>query len=496
MTTVAPARSWAGRVTPFHLAVGAVIALAVLPKLPFLTHPIGGMDESLLLVFPEQIADGRVPNRDYFTVYGPGNSTLLAALFAVTGPSLLVVRLVGLAYQVAIVAGVMALVRGFGHGRPATVLAGALSALLLIGPNLLASSWMGGLALTVWSLVLLRRGTHGTALWAGVLAGLSLWWRLEFVALQAAALPQLWRRPAWRRYAVGFTLGVVPTLVHLVRAGRETYSNVVVERLGLNAQLAPELLGGDVIALLVALLAAVLFSASLAVTARTRDTVSVALLSVAMLPQALQRVDHHHVIVVACVAVPLAVAWLVGRLRPGYSSRQAGVGAWWGTGGVLLLAGALTAAFVVAAPPSVRVENAGRSVYLGPGAPPLDDVIATVERHVSPGSRVFMGAQDMSVPTGTLILLYHLLPQYSSDFYYLELPPGVAERRGSPLVADIESADALVLVRIDPRTDDLLYPGFGQGVDDANRAVERLFCPVGPGDEVTVYLRRGAGACG
>ena len=87
----------------------------------------------------------------------------------------------------------------------------------------------------------------------------------------------------------------------------------------------------------------------------------------------------------------------------------------------------------------------------------------------------------------TAISLYQLLPEYRNDFYYLELPVGVAERRGSPLVADIESADALILTRHDPNLR-LLYPHFGSGVEDANRAVEKGFCEVERVMDATLLL--------
>jgi hypothetical protein len=43
------------------------------------------MDEGMLLVYPELIAHGKLPYRDFETFYGPGNLWKLAGSYAVFG---------------------------------------------------------------------------------------------------------------------------------------------------------------------------------------------------------------------------------------------------------------------------------------------------------------------------------------------------------------------------------------------------------------------------
>ena len=53
------------------------------------------MEEGFMLVFPEMVLDGQVPNRDFLHLYGPGSLWVLAAVFSVAGVSLASERLVG-----------------------------------------------------------------------------------------------------------------------------------------------------------------------------------------------------------------------------------------------------------------------------------------------------------------------------------------------------------------------------------------------------------------
>ena len=68
-----------------------------------------------MLVFPEQVLKGAIPNRDFLHLYGPGSLWALAGVFKVFGVSLLSERGFGLLQQLAIVFGVYALARRWGR---------------------------------------------------------------------------------------------------------------------------------------------------------------------------------------------------------------------------------------------------------------------------------------------------------------------------------------------------------------------------------------------
>src|SRR5262249_57294063 len=88
---------------------GIAIAIVVL----VFAIPLGGllrtqgppMEEGFMLVFPEQVLKGAIPNRDFLHLYGPGSLWALAGVFKVLGVSLINERLFGLVQQLAIVFG-------------------------------------------------------------------------------------------------------------------------------------------------------------------------------------------------------------------------------------------------------------------------------------------------------------------------------------------------------------------------------------------------------
>src|SRR6478735_1532743 len=80
-------------------------ALATVLALPSLRWPLDSMDESILLVYTEQVRSGQVPHRDFFTVYGPAPFYGLAGLFWAFGSSLAVERIFGLTLHVAVAVG-------------------------------------------------------------------------------------------------------------------------------------------------------------------------------------------------------------------------------------------------------------------------------------------------------------------------------------------------------------------------------------------------------
>ena len=83
------------------LVVGLVIAL---PLRGVFRAPGPPMEEGFMLVFPEQLLEGDIPNRDYLHLYGPGSIWTIAAFFKVFGVSLWTERVVGLLQLVGLIA--------------------------------------------------------------------------------------------------------------------------------------------------------------------------------------------------------------------------------------------------------------------------------------------------------------------------------------------------------------------------------------------------------
>jgi hypothetical protein len=211
----------------------AVVGLAVALPLPTLFRYQGPpMEEGFMLVFPERVLAGDIPNRDFLHLYGPASLWSLAAWFKVVGTTLATERFYGLVQHLAIIFGLFRLALPWGR-RVATV-CGLLGVLLVITPiGLAALAWNGGVALGLagLSVALLGAERAGTGapgarlrlVLGGVVLGLALLWRPDLVvAIGLAGIALLWRR--WGRDVVvplvgGVLLGVAPLLVHLALAG-------------------------------------------------------------------------------------------------------------------------------------------------------------------------------------------------------------------------------------------------------------------------------------
>ena len=97
------------------IALTIVALVFALPLRGLLRAPGPPMEEGFMLVFPEQVLKGAIPNRDFLHLYGPGSLWALAGVFKVFGVSLLSERGFGLLQQLAIVFGVYALARRWGR---------------------------------------------------------------------------------------------------------------------------------------------------------------------------------------------------------------------------------------------------------------------------------------------------------------------------------------------------------------------------------------------
>ena len=92
----------------------AVLALLLL-RAPLMLQSLDTLDESLVLVYAQEVLDGRVTHRDFFTVHGPAQFWLVAAFFKALGASLWTERVVGLLLQVLVVVGMHRLTRRWGR---------------------------------------------------------------------------------------------------------------------------------------------------------------------------------------------------------------------------------------------------------------------------------------------------------------------------------------------------------------------------------------------
>ena len=512
-TPAAVRRRGRRRLTPRQrdaIALGIILVAFLIPLRGLLRTQGPPMEEGFMLVFPERVLKGDLPSRDFLHLYGPGGLWALAGWFKVFGTTLITERLFGLLQHMAIVFGVFGIARYW--GRIIAVL-GALASAVIIIPaiGLTALAWVGAVGFGLLGLLAgleARRATDDRragrlAIVAGVLLGLSLLFRLDLVLAIGLGLILLLRgmdRARVRRLLVGLSGGVSLYVVELATSGPGhvvrgiILDPIVYLRGGRRLPIPPswnhldgflqragdlEQLSWPVPAPTTAqqlffwffvLLGAVAILLAVAVwlfrrdkgSFRARALIVVALFSVGLLPQGLQRVDSTHFAWVGCVPLgflPVALFEVARRRWPRA-----------GTRGLALASGGSVLALLFFVLPyftfrwysdyslqSVGVhrtahiiERNGRVFYYGKKdrADAAQLVIDKAARISKPGDRLFVGPKNLRKTPYSDAFIYYLLPELTPATYYIEMDPGVANAKGSRLASDLASADVVILSSI------------------------------------------------
>jgi hypothetical protein len=521
------------------IALGIIALVFAIPLRGLLRAPGPPMEEGFMLVFPERVLKGDIPNRDFLHLYGPGSLWALAGAFKVFGVSLLTQRVFALLQQLAIVAGVYLLARRWNR---TLAVAGAVSSALIIIPfGLTALAWVGAAGLALLGLAAGieararpdERISRRFAMAAGVLLGLAVLFRLDLViavGLSIVALGWGLRRIRRTRLLIGFGIGVAPYLIHVATAG---LGNVVrgmvldpvfhlrggrglplppswshydgfLQKAGSLQQLwwpIPDATGPQQLFiwffLLIAVVVFLLVQAwrlmrTDSTSIRARTLLVAALFSAGLLPQAVQRVDSAHFAWVGCVPfgfLPVALFELARRRMPRVREARMAVGA--GAAALAVIVFVIPAYTITrytdyalqtfgAHRHSYRIEHDGRIFYYGKKdrADAANLVIAEAARISRPGQKLFVGPVDLRKTPYSDAYLYYMLPELKPATYYIEMDPGVANADDSGLDKELAGADIAILDRIWGNWDE---PNDSRkiGSDKAAKVLARRFCRVG-----------------
>lgn len=495
------------RLPAWLLPAGVVAAMVALPLWGMWIAPGPPMEEGFMLVFPERILEGDVPNRDFLHLYGPGSLWLLAGVYQVLGVDLWVERLVGLAQIAGLVGGVTYV--GYRWGRWIAISAGASAAFVIMPAiGLTALAWVGGVALALWATILAARSETRRLFLAGLLGGLALLFRPDLVLALGLPFGALWLWSLeWagrRRLLGGVVAGASPYLIHFAMAGPgNAFRGLVIEpvfdlRPGRSLGFPPSWTGYDsflnkafawrdspwplpelpdpkqIFFWVPLLLAACVLLVAAGIRARRAGSphgwllLTLALFSVGALPQAVQRPDTAHLAWVSAVPfalVPVALAeWFrlnrakdkPGRLRDAPT---------WLTAALIPALVPLVAMIVVIPNFTVQwyadyagqtfgvrreghsVEHRGRTFHYGRGevAEAARALLADVEDVTEPGDVLIVGPGNFRFTPYSEVYLYFLLPQLEPGTHYIEMDPGVANAEDSGLADELREADVVIL---------------------------------------------------
>ena len=477
-----------------------------------------------MLVFPERVLRGDIPNVDFLHLYGPGSLWWLASIFKVFGTSLWTERLAGYAQQIALVLAVFSVARPW--GRWVATAGAAVAAVIIVPPiGLTALAWVGAVALGLWSMVAVTRRRD---VLAGLLAAAALLFRPDLViavtlGLFVATAGDLRRRV---RTFVALAVGMSPYLVHLAVAGPgNVWQGMVLDpvfklRGGRRLPLPPTWSEFDGflqragrlaeppwplpappspgqltlwLVLLVATVATLVLVGWRATrrnpaSTRARTLLVLGVFCVGLLPQAFQRADTTHLAWASAVPIgllPIAVREVLDRRATQLRSRHRTVLAA-ATPVVLLLV--LVPHFTLRTYADATAQTFGyhreaytirhgdRVFYYGrkDAADAITEMLAEIDRIASPGQRLFVGTGDLRKTPYSEAFLYYLLPDLPPATYYIEMDPGVANADDSGLDRELEQSDIVILSSI---RDDWDEPNDSRvfGPDGPNQVIARDF---------------------
>jgi hypothetical protein len=504
----------------------AVLTVALVCLLPFpglWRGPGPPMEEGFMLVFPERVLAGDVPNRDFLHLYGPGSLWVLAAAMKVFSVSLEVQRIVGFLQQLLVAFGVLALLRPW--GRLVAAVGASITACIVVPPiGLTALPWVGAVGFGLWGLErALARPPRLAA--AGLLFGAALLYRPDLavaVGLAGAVLLAGMGRAERKRLVAWTAAGTAPYLVHLAMAGPgNVVEGLIIEpvfklRPGRSLPLPPSwdhydgflqragaLVEPDwplpapegpaqLVLWLGLLLASVAFLVVVGITTLRRSgerrLLVMAAFAAGLLPQAMQRADSTHLAWVSCVPLgflPAAVLEVLRRRAP--RLRFAPVAA---VAVPLVLLLALVPGFTyrtwgdyVAQGAGWRdvdsyvIDHHGRIFRYGrlDAVQAVQAMLPDVDRLTEPGDTLLVGSGDLSRTPYSEAFLYYLLPELPPATRYIEMDPGVADAPDSGLAEEVAEADVVILSSI---RDDWDEPNASQdaGSDEPNQVLARDFC--------------------
>jgi hypothetical protein len=454
-------------------------------------------DEGALLEYPDLIAHGEVPFRDFQSSYGPDAYLPLVATFAVLTPSVNVERAVGVAYRLAVVLAIVRLMLPLGLSL--ALLSGVLAvAAIRIAPGPpIAYSWYGGLACSLWAIWLARRAWAGasahrwmTSAGAGLCAGSAVSFRPELGAVGLVALIPLLiggERGTKRSFIAGLLIGSLPFSLTVLSTGVAKFWSMWAVRFSAQSQGSVPLSPFSIVVLgilcgatLLVLVSAIAEWRRARSNAMTRGWLAFALLSVAVLPQAFQRADVWHFAFTAPLALG-GVPWAVTRGRKRI----------WPVLIVIPAVLAMTIAYFVSLARSTTVVHAGRAFPVATSkARDITAILSYVDRHSSPGQRLFVGTADLRFTLFADTVLYYLLPDLKPAGFYLEFNVGDADRAGSGLTATIRRANVLILDSLGRDAQREFYPRAVAGSSEPNVVVRREFYMGARAGELSVWLKR------
>jgi hypothetical protein len=201
-------------------------------------------------------------------------------------------------------------------------------------------------------------------------------------------------------------------------------------------------------------------------TLRSVTLATVALFSLGIVPQAMQRTDSAHFAWVSCVAIgflPVSVFELLRTTewkRPRFMARVARHADFVAAGAVIAVIALVLPRYTLNSYADATaqsfghhrhafaIERNGRTFYYGKpevAAAAQHGLLPALDNWTRRGDSLIVGTSDLRKTPYSDAYLYYLYPELRVGTYYIEMDPGVANASDSRLPGELERADFVVL---------------------------------------------------
>jgi hypothetical protein len=461
-----------------------LIALLFGALWPAFQSPGPPEDEGIALVYPEMFMKGRLPYRDFETIYGPGNLLVLCGTYRLFGDNIFVERTVGLIYRLLILLAMMAIAHRF--GIVLAFAAGLVVAIIFAGTDLFANTWWAATAFALMSMLLAeKRESRWLCSGAGVLFALAVLCRCDIAPVAIIGFLPLtlaMQRKSLVAFLIGALVGFLPLawFAAVIGPGQLVHALFIfpVFELSSSAYLplssAPielrwifylSIFAGviNLIASFMALrhgrpeggrlfLAAAIFGAGSIYYALSRfdgtHVINATLVSIGLLPVSLQilisKKFHVQYASLAAAVIALAAVHAVYFHYARYFYRNLRV--------AIHLDQPREAKWGEPLEPGDKgffIRNGDRCFPLGRTAVAdlAQRLVTELVRISAPGQKLLVGPGDLRRTVGADTFFYHLLPALEPATYYLEMNPGSTNATDSRLASDVAGTAWLILDR-------------------------------------------------
>lgn len=471
-----------------------IFMLGIFVYIPKLSADVMAQDEGILLVYPDLILRGLEPYKDFSAIYTPGSFYVIALAFKAFGSTILVERLVGFLYWLMMAGSVYLIGARYSRslGLVATLPIFFVMKIYPVG----AYSMIGALGLSFIVLMLSFRtfsepNSNLTQKYlpflSGVFAGFALWFRQDVGVITIAVLFIIYFSKKLDRMLyslLGVGIPLLLFIIFLFHVGIDrSFDNLVIDVLRNAPGRKLPIHFGPVLITLLLMIAGNIAIAIIAFRKKfqldqTKLVLGIAILTVGLLPSALQRTDRWHVYYVGAPIISLSlisIFFLVHNLEKKEIFEN--IVKFTGIPIFLLVFFGINHHFFGSRINPIKIHSGERWIFYSHShsAGDLQNLITETNKIGKNGNKLFVGPDDLRFTNENDSYLYFLFPKLQPSTKFIEMNPGVANRSDSGLSEQIGKADLVILTSRHDHWDepnDSMIPGS----DLPNKIIKNNFC--------------------